>query len=65
LKTLILLILTTTTTTTTTTGVRGRNSDNTLIREKLGWEPSIPISVGLREVRRRRRRRKGRRRRRI
>jgi GDP-D-mannose 3', 5'-epimerase len=28
-------------------GVRGRNSDNTLIREKLGWEPSIPLEVGL------------------
>jgi GDP-D-mannose 3',5'-epimerase len=28
-------------------GVRGRNSDNTRIRERLGWEPSIPLSVGL------------------
>lgn len=28
-------------------GVRGRNSDNTLIREKLGWEPRIPLEVGL------------------
>jgi len=28
-------------------GVRGRNSDNTRIREHLGWEPSIPLSVGL------------------
>jgi GDP-D-mannose 3',5'-epimerase len=28
-------------------GVRGRNSDNTLIRERLGWEPSVPLSVGL------------------
>jgi len=28
-------------------GVRGRNSDNTLIREKLGWEPSISIQDGL------------------
>jgi nucleoside-diphosphate-sugar epimerase len=28
-------------------GVRGRNSDNTLILEKLGWEPSIPLEVGL------------------
>jgi GDP-D-mannose 3', 5'-epimerase len=28
-------------------GVRGRNSDNTLIREKLGWEPSIPLREGL------------------
>jgi GDP-D-mannose 3',5'-epimerase len=28
-------------------GVRGRNSDNTLIREKLGWEPSTPLRTGL------------------
>jgi nucleoside-diphosphate-sugar epimerase len=28
-------------------GVRGRNSDNTLIREKLGWEPSTPLAEGL------------------
>jgi GDP-D-mannose 3',5'-epimerase len=28
-------------------GVRGRNSDNRLIRERLGWEPSTPLSVGL------------------
>jgi GDP-D-mannose 3',5'-epimerase len=28
-------------------GVRGRNSDNTLIRERLGWEPSTPLSVGM------------------
>jgi len=28
-------------------GVRGRNSDNTLIRARLGWEPSIPLRVGL------------------
>ncbi|MER6344504.1 NAD-dependent epimerase/dehydratase family protein [Streptomyces sp. NPDC001595] len=28
-------------------GVRGRNSDNTLIRELHGWEPSIPLAVGL------------------
>jgi len=28
-------------------GVRGRNSDNGLIRERLGWEPSIPLSEGL------------------
>ncbi len=28
-------------------GVRGRNSDNTLIREKLGWEPSEPLREGL------------------
>jgi nucleoside-diphosphate-sugar epimerase len=28
-------------------GVRGRNSDNTRIREHLGWEPSISLAVGL------------------
>lgn len=28
-------------------GVRGRNSDNTLIRKYLGWEPAIPLEVGL------------------
>ncbi len=28
-------------------GVRGRNSDNTLIYEKLGWEPSTPLSAGM------------------
>lgn len=28
-------------------GVRGRNSDNTLVLEKLGWEPSTPLEVGL------------------
>lgn len=28
-------------------GVRGRNSDNTLIRKRLGWEPSVPLRVGL------------------
>ena len=28
-------------------GVRGRNSDNTMIRERLGWEPSIPLRAGL------------------
>ncbi len=28
-------------------GVRGRNSDNTLIRNVLGWEPSIPLRQGL------------------
>jgi GDP-D-mannose 3', 5'-epimerase len=29
-------------------GVRGRNSDNRLISEKLGWAPSQPLEVGLR-----------------
>lgn len=28
-------------------GVRGRNSDNTRIKEVLGWAPSIPLSEGL------------------
>jgi nucleoside-diphosphate-sugar epimerase len=28
-------------------GVMGRNSDNTLIRKYLGWEPSIPLRTGL------------------
>lgn len=29
-------------------GVRGRNSDNTLLREVLGWEPAVSLSEGLR-----------------
>ena len=28
-------------------GVRGRNSDNRLIEEKLGWKPAQPLSDGL------------------
>lgn len=28
-------------------GVRGRNSDNHLIRSKLGWEPSLSLRAGL------------------
>jgi len=28
-------------------GVRGRNSDNTLILEKLGWEPEVDLRTGL------------------
>jgi GDP-D-mannose 3', 5'-epimerase len=28
-------------------GVRGRNSDNTLILEKLGWQPSVRLEDGL------------------
>jgi nucleoside-diphosphate-sugar epimerase len=28
-------------------GVRGRNSDNTRLREVLGWEPSIRLERGL------------------
>ena len=29
------------------TGVRGRNSDNTLYRQKMGWEPSQPLKEGI------------------
>ncbi len=29
------------------TGVRGRNSDNALIRERLGWAPSEPLRDGI------------------
>ncbi len=28
-------------------GVRGRNSDNTKLREVLGWEPEISLEKGL------------------
>ena len=28
-------------------GVMGRNSDNTLIRKYLDWEPNIPLRTGL------------------
>lgn len=28
-------------------GVRGRSSDNTLIRAKMGWEPSIALQTGM------------------
>jgi nucleoside-diphosphate-sugar epimerase len=28
-------------------GVRGRNSDNRMIREKLGWAPSQTLKAGL------------------
>ena len=31
-------------------GVRGRNSDNTLITEKLGWAPSISLESGLEQT---------------
>ncbi len=31
-------------------GVRGRNSDNTLLREVLGWEPQISLEDGLAET---------------
>jgi len=31
-------------------GVRGRNSDNTLIKKKLGWAPSITLKDGLKRL---------------
>lgn len=31
-------------------GARGRNSDNRLIREKLGWAPSRPLQEGLESI---------------
>ena len=31
-------------------GVRGRNSENTLIREYLNWEPSIPLREGIKKT---------------
>jgi len=31
-------------------GVQGRNSDNTLIQEKLGWAPSRPLVEGMRAL---------------
>lgn len=31
-------------------GVNGRNSDNTLIKQYLGWEPNIPLREGMRKT---------------
>jgi nucleoside-diphosphate-sugar epimerase len=31
-------------------GVRGRNSDNTLIEKTLGWRPREPLIAGLRRL---------------
>jgi GDP-D-mannose 3',5'-epimerase len=31
-------------------GVRGRNSDNTLIKEKLGWSPTMKLAVRMRSI---------------
>ncbi len=31
-------------------GVRGRNSDNRFIQEKLGWRPTMPLEEGLRHT---------------
>jgi nucleoside-diphosphate-sugar epimerase len=28
-------------------GVRGRNSDNTMIQARLGWEPNLPLREGI------------------
>lgn len=32
------------------TGVRGRNSDNRLIRQSLAWAPSRPLAEGMRQT---------------
>lgn len=32
------------------TGVRGRNSDNNLLKEKIGWTPSLPLKRGMIET---------------
>jgi GDP-D-mannose 3',5'-epimerase len=32
------------------TGVRGRNSDNHLLKEKIGWTPSLPLKRGMIET---------------
>jgi nucleoside-diphosphate-sugar epimerase len=32
------------------TGVRERNSDNTLITQRLGWAPAIPLETGLEQT---------------
>lgn len=31
-------------------GVAGRNSDNTMIEQVLGWEPNLPLSQGMQET---------------
>jgi nucleoside-diphosphate-sugar epimerase len=31
-------------------GVRGRNSDNTLIKQYLGWAPSYPLKDGMKRT---------------
>ena len=31
-------------------GVRGRNSDNTLVRARLGWAPTIRLEDGMRRT---------------
>jgi GDP-D-mannose 3', 5'-epimerase len=32
------------------TGVRGRNSDNRLLRKELGWEPTMSLYDGLKQT---------------
>jgi len=31
-------------------GVRGRNSDNTMILDLLKWEPTLPLAKGMKET---------------
>ena len=31
-------------------GVRGRNSDNRLFEEKMGWAPKQPLELGMKKV---------------
>ena len=31
-------------------GVRGRNSDNKLFKEKMGWEPTQPLYEGMKKT---------------
>ena len=31
-------------------GVRGRSSDNTMVKDKLGWEPKFTLSQGLEQT---------------
>jgi nucleoside-diphosphate-sugar epimerase len=31
-------------------GVRGRSSDNSLILERLGWQPTTPLRVGIEQT---------------
>jgi nucleoside-diphosphate-sugar epimerase len=31
-------------------GVRGRNSDNKLYKEKMGWEPTQPLIEGMKKT---------------
>jgi nucleoside-diphosphate-sugar epimerase len=31
-------------------GVNGRNSDNTLVKAALGWEPDVPLAIGMEQT---------------